>query len=308
MTNTIEPTELEEQTLYDTDQPAQTQLRPRARPPAPGLHLVATPIGDLRDVSIRALDVLAGAAAIACEDTRVTRRLLQAYGLRTPLVSYHDHNGEERRPELLRRLAAGEAVALCSDAGTPLVSDPGWKLARAALDAGHPVHVAPGANAALAALLLSGLPSDAFFFAGFLDRKAGPRRARLEQLSRVPGALIFYEAPQRVGETLADMAEILGPRPAALAREITKLYEETVRETLPELARRYAETPPRGEIVLVVGPPLADAATDAADLDALLREGLRSLSVRDAADAAAKAAGVSKRDAYRRALALAGEG
>ena len=225
---------------------------------APGLHLVATPIGNLRDTTLRALEVLAAADVIACEDTRVTRKLIDHYGITTPLTPYHDHNAAEARPKLIARLAAGDAVALVSDAGTPLVSDPGFKLVRAAHEAGHAVTAVPGASAALAALAVAGLPTDRFFFEGFLPAKSGQRQARIAELARIPATLVLFETGPRLAAALADLAEGLGPREAAVCRELTKLHEEVRRGDLAALAAHYeAADEPRGEIVLVIAPPAA---------------------------------------------------
>jgi 16S rRNA (cytidine1402-2'-O)-methyltransferase len=281
--------------------------RPVEPPPLPGgLHLVATPIGNLRDISLRALETLAAADVIACEDTRVTHRLLDHYGIATPLVPYHEHNAAAMRPKLLARLAAGEAVALVSDAGTPLVSDPGFKLVRAAREAGHAVTAVPGASAALAALVCAALPTDRFFFEGFLPNKDGQRRTRIAELALVPATLIFYESGPRLARTLAALAEGLGARQAAVCRELTKLHEEIRRDDLAALAHAYdhgAET--RGEIVVVVAPPDADdRQTDPGEIDALLRRALRRASVKDAASEVAAATGRPRREIYQRALAL----
>jgi 16S rRNA (cytidine1402-2'-O)-methyltransferase len=273
---------------------------------AAGLHLVATPIGNLRDVTLRALEVLAGADLIACEDTRVTRKLLEHYGISTPLSPYHEHNAAAARPKLLARLAAGEALALVSDAGTPLISDPGFKLVRAAHEAGHAVTAAPGASAALAALTVAGLPTDRFFFEGFLPAKEGQRRSRIAELARIPATLVLYETGPRVARTLADLAAGLGARKAAICRELTKLHEEVRRAELPALARSYAEgAETRGEIVIVVAPP-SDAADqpDAGEVDALLRRALERVSVKDAVSEVAAATGRPRREVYQRALAL----
>jgi 16S rRNA (cytidine1402-2'-O)-methyltransferase len=274
---------------------------------APGLHLVATPIGNLRDVSLRALEVLAAADLIACEDTRVTRKLLDHYGIRTPLTPYHDHNAAEARPKLLARLAAGAAVALVSDAGTPLVSDPGFKLVRAARDAGHGVTVLPGASAVLAALTVAGLPTDRFFFEGFLPAKQGQRRARIAELARIPATLVLFETGPRLAAALGDLAAGLGPREAAVCRELTKLHEEVRSGELATLARDYDTAPePRGEIVIVLAPPDPQAdAVNVADLDALLRQALARTSVKDAVGEVATVTGLPRRDVYQRALALA---
>jgi 16S rRNA (cytidine1402-2'-O)-methyltransferase len=243
---------------------------------APGLYIVATPIGNLADVTLRALATLAAADAILAEDTRVSRHLLDRYEISTPLKPYHEHNAAQVRPGLIARLAAGEALALISDAGTPLISDPGYKLAAEAVAAGVNVTSVPGASAALAALTSAALPTDRFFFEGFLPPKAAARRERINALVGIPATLVFYEAPSRLAGALADLAAELGPRPAAVARELTKLYEETRRGTLPQLAAHYAaEGAPKGEIVIVVGPPLAAAPLDAAALDKEIAAALR---------------------------------
>jgi 16S rRNA (cytidine1402-2'-O)-methyltransferase len=276
---------------------------------APGLHLVATPIGNLRDITLRALEVLAAADLIACEDTRVTRKLTDHYGIATALTPYHDHNADEARPKLLARLAAGAAVALVSDAGTPLVSDPGFKLARAARDAGYPVTALPGPSAALAALAVSALPTDRFLFDGFLPAKPLQRQARIVELARIPATLVLFETGPRLAAALADLAAGLGARDAAVCRELTKLYEEVRRGDLAGLARDYAAAAePRGEIVIVVAPPDAQAAAaEPADLDALLRGALARLSVKQAVGEIAAITGRPRREVYQRALALAGE-
>lgn len=273
-----------------------------------GLYVVATPIGNAADITLRALDTLARADAIACEDTRVTSRLMGIHGIATPLVSYHEHNAERMRPVLIGRMQAGEVVALVSDAGTPLVSDPGYKLVRACVEAGVAVTALPGPSAALAALVLSGLPSDRFLFAGFLPNKSAARRTALGELVAVPATLVFYESPQRLAESLADMADVLGPREAAMARELTKLYEEVRRGPLPDLAAHYRDAgPPKGEVVIVVAPPGREAEAQAVDVDASLREALTRLSVRDAAAEVALMTGRPKREVYARALELARE-
>jgi 16S rRNA (cytidine1402-2'-O)-methyltransferase len=271
-----------------------------------GLHLVATPIGNLRDITLRALETLAAADLIACEDTRVTRKLLDHYGIGTPLTPYHEHNAAAARPKLLDRLAAGGAIALVSDAGTPLISDPGFKLVRAAREAGHAVTAVPGASAALAALVSAGLPTDRFFFEGFLPAKEGQRRTRIAELVHIPATLILYESGPRLPRTLAALAEGLGGREAAVCRELTKLHEEVRRGELAALARAYeagAET--RGEIVIVVAPPPDGAAmADPGEVDELLRRALRRVSVKDAAGEVAAATGRPRREVYQRALAL----
>jgi 16S rRNA (cytidine1402-2'-O)-methyltransferase len=281
-------------------------LRAEAEPISPGLHVVATPIGNLRDISFRALATLAAADAVVAEDTRVTRHLLAHYGISTPLVAYHEHNAQVMRPHLLARLEAGARLALVSDAGTPLVSDPGFKLVQEALDAGLSVTSVPGPSAVLAALVVAGLPTDRFFFEGFLPHKSGPRRARLAELSRVPGTLVFFESPRRLAETLEDCVAALGDRPAAIARELTKLYEQVRRGRLAELAEALAqEDPPKGEIVLLVAPPAAEAeAVGEAELDARIEAALLDYSVKDAAAVVSAATGQPRRQIYARALQL----
>ncbi|MEM1313035.1 MAG: 16S rRNA (cytidine(1402)-2'-O)-methyltransferase [Pseudomonadota bacterium] len=271
------------------------------------MHLVSTPLGHARDVTLRALDVLAGADVIAAEDTRTARRLMELHGVPLRgrrLVAYHDRNGPQARPGLLRALSEGASVALVSEAGTPLVSDPGWKLAREALDAGLPVTAAPGVSAAVTALTLSGLPADRFLFLGFLPPRRAAKRAELDAVAGVRATLICYESPRRAAETLADMAATLGvDRPAALARELTKRFEEVRRGTLGELAEAAAAEPPRGEVVLLAGPASPPPADDDA-VDALLREALAEDGVRDAAARVAEATGRPRREVYARALAL----
>jgi len=282
-------------------------LRAEAERIEPGLHLVATPIGNLKDVSFRALSTLAAADAVVAEDTRVTKTLLAHYGISTPLIAYHEHNARVIRPHLLARLEAGAKLALVSDAGTPLVSDPGFRLVQEALEKGVHVTSVPGPSAVLAALVVAGLPTDRFFFEGFLPHKSGPRRARLAELAHIPGTLVFFESPRRLAETLADCAAILGKRDAAIARELTKMFESVRRGALDELAATLAEEePPRGEIVLLVAPPGADAAeASAADLDARIEEALNAHSVKDAASVVSAATGQPRRQVYARALELA---
>jgi len=272
---------------------------------AAGLYLVATPIGNLRDITLRALEMLAAADLVACEDTRVTRKLFDHYGLSAPLMPYHDHNAETARPKILARIAAGDAVALVSDAGTPLISDPGFKLVRDATAAGLAVTAAPGASAVLMALTVAGLPTDRFFFEGFLPSRSAARRTRIAELARIPATLVLYESGPRLGDALGDLAQGLGARAAAVCRELTKLHEEVRRGTLETLARDYAagaET--RGEFVIVVAPPAADAPADAAEIDALLRAALARASVKDAVAEVAAATGEPRRAVYSRALAL----
>jgi 16S rRNA (cytidine1402-2'-O)-methyltransferase len=284
-------------------------LRAEAERIEPGLHVVATPIGNLKDVSFRALSTLAAAEAVIAEDTRVTKTLLAHYGIASPLIAYHEHNAKMVRPALLARLEAGAALALVSDAGTPLVSDPGFKLVQEALEKGVHVTSVPWPSAVLAALVVAGLPTDRFFFEGFLPQKSGVRRSRLAELAQVPGTLVFFESPRRLAETLSDCAAVLGPRNAAIARELTKMYESVRRGTLEQLAAELGvEEPPRGEIVLLVAPPEAGAAALAeADLDARIGEALASYSVKDAATVVSAATGQPRRQVYARALQLAAE-
>jgi 16S rRNA (cytidine1402-2'-O)-methyltransferase len=278
---------------------------------APGLYLVATPIGNAADLSPRALATLAAADLVLCEDTRVTGRLLGMHGVRRPLSSYHEHNAARVRPQVLARLGQGASVALASDAGTPLVSDPGYKLVREAIEAGAEVIAVPGPSAALAALTVSGLPTDRFLVAGFLPTAAGARRRAIEELAGVRASLVLFEAARRLPATLALLAEQLGVRPAAVARELTKRFEEVRRGDLATLAAHYrAAGPPRGEVVIVVGPPGTapqEAVDEPAAIDALLREALASRPASAAAAAVAAATGRPRREVYRRALALKGE-
>ena len=276
------------------------------------LTLVATPIGNLGDFTPRAADALAGADIIACEDTRVTRKLLRLTGTASTarMVPYHDHNGAEMRPWLLEQLQAGRRVALVSDAGTPLVSDPGFKLVAACRDAGIPVVAAPGASAVLAALTVSGLPSDRFMFAGFLPSAEGARRTQITELAELTATVIWFETPSRLARSLADMADILGPRDAVIARELTKLHEEVLRGPLDQLAARLAAGPAlKGEIVLLVaGRSRDDAAIDDAQLDAMLRAEMQGQRLRDAVRSVVEMTGLPRNRVYRLALALNGKG
>ncbi len=283
-------------------------LAAEASPIAPGLHIVATPIGNLQDVSFRALSTLAAADAILAEDTRVTKTLLAHYGIATPLVAYNDHSAPVIRPRMIARLEEGQALALVSDAGTPLVSDPGYKLVEAAIEAGIPVTGVPGPSAVLSALVLSGLPTDRFFFEGFLPAKSAARKARLQVLSVIPGTVVLFESARRLPEMLADAAATLGNRPAAVARELTKMFETVRRAPLAELAATFAaEGPPKGEIVVLIGPPGDGVALPEADtsLDARLVAALRTHSIKDAASIVADETGLPRREVYARALAVA---
>jgi 16S rRNA (cytidine1402-2'-O)-methyltransferase len=274
---------------------------------AAGLYVVATPIGNARDMSLRALDVLRGCDVIAAEDTRVTSKLLAIHGVSRPLVPYNDHNGPQMRPKLLARLAQGQRVVLVSDAGTPLVSDPGYRLVRAALDAGAGVVAIPGPSAVLTGLTLAGLPSDRFLFAGFLSSKAGERQSVLEELKGVRATLVFFESAQRLADSLSAMALVLGDRPAAMARELTKLHEEVRRGSLAELAAHYEKAgPPKGEVTILVAPPL-EAAPDTAKTDAALKAALAFMPVKAAADLVAGLTGESRKTLYARALELKDE-
>ena len=278
------------------------------QPLQPGLYLVATPIGNLADISLRALATLAGADLIAAEDTRHSRKLLTHYGIRAELTPYHEHNAAKERPKLIARMRAGFSVALISDAGTPLVSDPGYKLVREALEQGLPVTSIPGPSAALAALTSSGLPTDTFLFAGFLPVKGGPRRSRIEELKDVPATLLFFDTAQRLPKSLTDLAEVLGAREAALAKELTKLHESVARGTLTELAEGLAAEL-RGEYVIVVAPPsAAEALVDDAAIVADLKEALATESFRDAVRSVAEKFKVKRSRVYELGLALDREG
>ncbi|NEU10991.1 16S rRNA (cytidine(1402)-2'-O)-methyltransferase [Methylobacterium sp. BTF04] len=275
----------------------------------PGLHVVATPIGNLKDVSFRALATLAAADTVLAEDTRVTRTLLMHYGITTPLVAYHEHSNAAVRERMIARMQNGEALALVSDAGTPLVSDPGFKLVQAAIEAGIEVTPIPGPSAVMTAIVAAGLPTDRFFFEGFLPHKSGARRNRLEALGQIPGTLVLFESPHRLPEMLVDAVAILGPaRPAAVARELTKLYETIRRGTLGTLAATFAEEgAPKGEVVVVIGtsPEEPNAAETDAGLDAALALALARHSIKDAATLVAEETGQPRRVVYARALALA---
>ena len=268
----------------------------------PGLYLVATPIGNLRDITLRALDILTGADRVYAEDTRQTGKLLAAYDIKTGLTAYHDHNVAKRIPAIVAQIQDGQSVALVSDAGTPLISDPGFKLARAVAQAGLNIIPIPGASAALAGLLTSALPSDRFFFSGFLPAKSAARKTALLDIAKVQATLIFFEAGSRIDKTLTDMLSVLGDRPAALARELTKHFEETRRGTISDLLQGVMDDPPRGEIVLIIGGS-AGEVWDAARIDAALSEHMEQ-GVKRAAAAVAQMSGLPKRDVYARAQIL----
>ena len=296
----------EEDEATGAEAPPQQGDAPAAADLAPGLYVVATPIGNLGDITLRALDVLRGVDLIAAEDTRVTAKLLARYDVRAATTPYHDQNADRARPALLRRLAEGARIALVSDAGTPLISDPGFKLVREAVAAGVRVTPIPGASSVLTALMVAGLPTDRFLFVGFLPPKQVARRRVLVEVGSVRATLVVLEAPQRLAECLADLEEVLGARQAVIGRELTKHFEETVRGDLGELAARYATAAtPKGEIVLVIAPP--DEAAGIADdeqTDAMLREALATRSPSDAAAEVAKRTGRARREVYARAMAL----
>ena len=275
----------------------------------PGLHFVATPIGAARDITLKALDILAGADVLAAEDTRTLRHLMEIHGVALngrQVLAYHDHNGDQMRPRLIEALKQGKSVAYASEAGTPLVADPGYQLARAAIDAGLTVLAAPGPSALLCALSVSGLPTDRFFFAGFLPPKSAARKAALRDLAPVQGSIIFYESPRRIEACLRDMLDTLGQnRQAALCRELTKRFEEVTRGTLADLHESVAGRDIKGEIVLVVDravPVIADAGT----VEQALRQALKTQSSKDAAAQVAEAFGLPRRDVYQLALSLEG--
>ena len=294
----------------DSDGQASDGQGLRKPPPlAPGLHIVATPIGNLRDMTFRAIDVLREADLIACEDTRVFAKLAGHYGISGPTVAYSDATQDIAEPRIVRALAAGKRVALVSDAGMPLISDPGYRLVQAAIAGGHLVTSAPGPSAVPMALALSGLPTDRFFFGGFLPAREGDRRRAIGAAAGVPATLVFFEAPHRLPESLVDLAELLGPRPAAVARELTKLFEEVRRAPLSELADHYAAHPDvKGEIVIVIAPPGEEGAPDATVLDDALRTAMAGASVKDASSEVAARFGLKLRDVYARALELNREG
>ena len=289
----------------ERSQASDGQASRKPPPLVPGLHIVATPIGNLRDITLRALDVLREADLIACEDTRVFAKLASHYGIAAPTVAYSDATQDAAEPSIVRALAAGKRVALVSDAGMPLISDPGYRLVRAALAADHVVTSAPGASAVPMALALSGLPTDRFFFGGFLPARESDRRRAIAAAAAVPATLVFFEAPHRLAASLVDLAELLGARPAAIARELTKLFEEVRRAPLTELARHYAQHPDvRGEIAIVIGPPGEAEAPPAERLDEALRAAMAGASVKDAAAEVAARYGLKRRDVYARALEL----
>lgn len=277
---------------------------------APGLYLVATPIGNARDITLRTLDILRDADVLAAEDTRSLRRLLEIHGVPLgdrPLVSYHDHSSAKARERLMAVLGAGQSVAYASEAGTPMISDPGFDLMRAAQESGYPATSAPGPSAVVTALTLAGLPTDRFLFAGFLPNASGARKKAMTELRGVPATLVTYESPKRLGAMLRDAAEVLGgERPAAVCRELTKKFEEVRRGTLTELAAHYADEAARGEIVVLIGKGDSEIVSDS-DLESEVRKALETLSVRDAADLVSARLGVKRRMVYQMAMQLASE-
>lgn len=278
----------------------------RRKPPlAAGLHVVATPIGNMRDITLRALDILQEADLIVCEDTRVFAKLARHYGISAPTIAYSDATQATSEPRILNALAAGKRVALVSDAGTPLISDPGYRLVRAAITGNHLVTSAPGPSAVPLALALSGLPTDRFFFGGFLPAREGERRRAITDAASIPATLVFFEAPHRLAVSLVDLADLLGPRPAAIARELTKLFEEVRRAPLHELADHYANHPEvKGEIAIVIGPPGEGMAPAAGKLDEALIAAMEGASLKDAAAEVAARYGLRRREVYARALEL----
>lgn len=278
-----------------------------APPLAPGLYVVATPIGNLRDITIRALETLAAASVILCEDTRMSARLLDHYGIRGRRIALHEHNERAKADDIVRRIAGGDAIALISDAGTPLLSDPGFPLIRAMAEAGQPVYPIPGASALLSALVIAGLPTDAFAFHGFLPPKAGARVNALKALSDSRETLVFYESPRRLDDTLAAMAELWGDRQAAVALELTKRFERVHRDTLPALAAQFANTETKGEAVIVVAGAAEAAAPDAADWQAALAAAMEDQPLRVAVDAVTEQFGLKRKEVYDAALALKAE-
>jgi 16S rRNA (cytidine1402-2'-O)-methyltransferase len=278
-----------------------------AEPLAPGLYLVATPIGNLGDITLRALSVLSRADIVYCEDTRHSAKLLQHYAISARTRPFHDHNEGRESDRVIGELKSGKSIAIISDAGTPLLSDPGFKLVRAATADEIPVVAIPGPSALLAALTTSGLPTDAFFFAGFLPAREAARRTRLAELSAIRSAIVFYEAPHRVPETIADMAQLLGSRYAVVARELTKLHEEVVRGTLPELAEATSQQSLKGEVVIIVGPERERAVSDET-LKEQLDNALKTMSLKDAAKAVADEFGVPKTRVYGLGIKARGAG
>lgn len=280
-----------------------------ASKPDPGLFVVPTPIGNLRDVTLRALDILGGVDLIACEDTRITSRLLNAYAIKTPMAAYHEHNAQQMRPRLLQQITDGGSIALVSDAGTPLVSDPGFKLVQAVIDAGLPFTVLPGPSAAVTGLVAAGLATDRFLFAGFSPSRQKARQAFFREFIVCPSSLIFFESAKRLARSLSDMETVFGGRHAAVARELTKKFEEIQRGSLTTLAAFYGARPaPKGEIVVVVAPPSPGMPPTRELIDAEIISVLGELGVKSAAEHVSATLGLPRRDVYQRALELRGNG
>ena len=301
--------------MWMTEDPSTNQSNAKpldtGTPPLPALVLVSTPIGNLKDMTLRGRETLQQVDGILCEDTRSSQHLLKTYGIKTRCYPLHEHNEDARIPGLIQAMQDGARYALISDAGTPLVSDPGYRLTRAAIDAGLLVGAMPGANAAVLALTLSGLPPHPFLFLGFLPARAGPRQAALTKLKHAEAAgltatIVLYEAPHRLAETLNDAAAILGARPAAVCRELTKHFEEIRRASLPSLAAHYGQTAPRGEITLVIGPATEPPASEET-LTVTLAGALAQMSLKDAVDAVTTATGLPRKQVYAKALALSRE-
>jgi 16S rRNA (cytidine1402-2'-O)-methyltransferase len=282
-------------------------LNPQIATLQPGLYLIATPIGTARDITLRALDILASADVLVAEDTRSLRRLMEIHGIALndrPLLSYHEHNGDKMRPRLLSLLAEGKSLAYGSEAGTPMVADPGFDLARAARAEGHAVVSAPGPSAVITALTVGGLPTDRFFFNGFLPNSSGQRKSALSALKDVPGTLVFYESPKRITKMLRDAAEVLGPeREAAVCRELTKKFEEVIRAPLAQLAQECDERTLKGEIVVLIDRAHSSTVSEA-ELTSMVKDALQDGSVRDVADSIAKETGLPRRQVYQLALKL----
>lgn len=284
---------------------ADLDCKPSAQSVSSGLYIVATPIGNARDITLRALDVLTNADLVLCEDTRVTSKLFARHSISNTLMAYHEHNAKHVRPEIIKRLKNGGTVALVSDAGTPLVSDPGYRLVESCIEEGITLTTIPGASAVLSALVLSGLPTDRFFFHGFLPNKTVGRQKALAEIKDVPGSLVFLESAKRLAASLSDMAEVLGPRPVAVTRELTKIYEEIKRGSLEHLSQFYRENgPPKGEVTIVVGPPQPVKAPVGDELDALISDALSRFSVKEVARQISLETGLAKRLIYNRALEL----
>jgi 16S rRNA (cytidine1402-2'-O)-methyltransferase len=284
---------------------AKADCKPSRPKPDPGLYIIATPIGNARDISLRALETLKGADLVLCEDTRVTKKLFAYHQISNTLMAYHEHNAKRMRPQIIKRLECGESVALVSDAGTPLVSDPGYRLVEACIEEGIPFTTLPGASSVLSALVLSGLPTDKFYFHGFLPSKSGQRQRALAELEEIPGSLVFLESAKRLTSSLSDIHAVLGDRSCAVTRELTKLYEEVRRGYLSELASYYTDHgPPKGEITLVVGPAIASQPPEGEALDAMIIKALKTQPVKSAAAVLAAETGLAKRDLYNRAIEL----